>query len=65
MDEWCYWYRSTTLPSLLIRSDDYSLVFLSGCKGTTFLNPPNFRGINLLKVFKVDNKSPFTECGLW
>ena len=44
--------------------DDYSLVFLSGCKGTTFLNPPNFRGINLLKIFKVDNKSPFTECGL-
>lgn len=36
-----------------------------GCKGTTFLNPPNFRGINLLKIFKVDNKSPFTECGLW
>jgi len=35
-----------------------------GCKGTTFLNPPNFRGINLLKIFKIDNKSPFTECGL-
>ena len=29
-----------------------------------FFNPPNFRGINLLKIFKVDNKSPFTECGL-
>ena len=35
-----------------------------GCKGTTFLNPPNFWGINLLKIFKVDNKSPFAECGL-
>ena len=35
-----------------------------GCKGTTFLNPPNFGGINLLKIFKVDNKSPFTDCVL-
>lgn len=36
-----------------------------GCKGTTFLNPPNFGGINLPKIFKVDNKYPFTECGLY
>ena len=35
-----------------------------GCKGTTFLNLPNFGGINLQEIFKVDNKSPFTECGL-
>ncbi|WP_222847554.1 MULTISPECIES: hypothetical protein, partial [Prevotellaceae] len=40
------------------------LFFLSGFKGTTFLNPPIFRGINLQKIFKVDNKSPFTECRL-
>lgn len=40
------------------------LFFLSGFKGTTFLNPPFFRGINLQKIFKVDNKSPFTECRL-
>ncbi|WP_440486618.1 hypothetical protein, partial [Segatella hominis] len=38
------------------------LFFLSGFKGTTFFNPPFFRGINLQKIFKVDNKSPFTEC---
>ncbi len=30
-----------------------------------FLNPPNFKGINLQKIFKVDHKSPFTECGLY
>lgn len=36
-----------------------------GCKGTTFLNPPNFGGgVNLPKIFKVDNKSPFTDCVL-
>lgn len=28
------------------------------------LNPPNFGGINLPKIFKVDNKSPFTDCVL-
>ena len=37
----------------------------SGCKGTTFLNPPIFRGIDLQKIFKVNHKSPFTECGLY
>ena len=36
----------------------------SGCKGTTYLNPPIFKGINLQKIFKVNHKSPFTECGL-
>ena len=32
-----------------------------GCKGTTFLNPPNFRGINLLKIFKVDHYCPIKK----
>ena len=43
-----------------------ALIWMSGgCKGTTFWNPPNFWGINLQKIFKVDNKTPFTECGLY